>query len=175
MRPIVAVIGNGSASSEACALAQEVGRRLVEAGCRVLTGGLGGVMQAASRGAQLASNHADGDVIGILPGARREDANPYVDIVVPSGMGYARNVLIVQTAEALIAIGGGAGTLSELALAWQSDKPIVALDLPGFSGEFAGKALDGRPRREVLRATSAEAAVRLALEACRPSDKSDKG
>ena len=165
MRPIIAVIGNRDATAAQCEFAEQIGRLLVERGFRVLTGGLGGVMEAASRGARSASNWREGDVIGILPGSSTGAANPYVDIVIPSGMGYARNVLIIQTAQALVAVGGGAGTLSEVALAWQSDKPIVALSVPelvqGVSGEFAGRALDARRRPPVLGATTAEEAVRL--------------
>lgn len=160
MRPIVAVIGNREATAAHCQIAEEIGCRLVQRGFRVLTGGLSGVMEAASRGARSASNWREGDVIGILPGSRVDAANPYVDIVIPSGMGYARNVLIVQTAHAVVAVGGGAGTLSEIALAWQTDKPIVALNVDGFSGEFAGRALDSRRRPPVVCATTAEEVVR---------------
>lgn len=160
VRPIVAVVGNRDATRAQCELAEDVGRLLVERGFRVLTGGLSGVMEAACRGARSASNWREGDVIGILPGSCAEAANPYVDIVIPSGMGYARNVLIVQTAHAIVAVGGGAGTLSEIALAWQSDKPIVALDVEGFSREFAGRVLDARPRPPVLAARTAEDAIR---------------
>jgi uncharacterized protein (TIGR00725 family) len=155
------VIGNGQASDESCRVAEEVGRLLIEDGFRLVTGGLGGVMEAASRGARGASRRSDADVIGILPGSDPTAANPYVDIVIPSGMGYARNVLIVQTAEAVIAIGGGAGTLSEIALAWQADRALIALAVEGFSGEWAGRALDARARAPIARAASAAEAVSL--------------
>ena len=158
-RPIVAVIGNAEASPLQLALAEEIGRRLVDAGMRVLTGGLGGVMEAASRGARQAARYQEGDVVGIVPGADPATANPHVDIVIASGMGLARNALVVQAAQAVVAIGGGAGTLSEIALGWQCDKPIIALDIEGFSGELAGRALDGRRRPAVLSALDAEQAV----------------
>lgn len=163
-RPIVAVIGNAKATPAQCALAEEVGRLLVEHGCRVLTGGLGGVMEAASRGAHSAANRSDGDVIGILPGDDATLANEFVDIAIPSGMGFARNVLIVRTAVALIAVGGGAGTLSEIAHAWQADRIIVALTAEGISGELGGRALDDRPRPPILKALSARSAVELVIE-----------
>ena len=163
-RPIVAVIGNAQATPAQCALAEELGKLLVEHGCRVLTGGLGGVMEAASRGARGAANRTDGDVIGILPGDDPALANEFVDIAIPSGMGFARNVLIVRTAVALIAVGGGAGTLSEIAHAWQADRTIVALATEGFSGELAGRALDDRPRPPILKALTAQAAVELVIE-----------
>ena len=113
------------------------------------------------------SNRSDADVIGILPGEEATLANEFVDIAIPSGMGYARNVLVVRTAAAVIAVGGGAGTLSEIAHAWQLDRPIVALDTDGFSGELAGRALDDRARPPIARALTARAAVELALEGLR--------
>jgi len=106
-------------------------------------------------------------VIGILPGEEAALANEFVDIAIPSGMGYARNVLIVRTAAAVIAVGGGAGTLSEIAHAWQLNRPIVALDTDGFSGELAGRALDDRARPPIAKASTARAAVELALEGLR--------
>jgi uncharacterized protein (TIGR00725 family) len=163
-RPIVAVIGNAKASALQCALAEELGRLLVEHGCRVLTGGLGGVMEAASRGARAAANRTDGDVIGILPGDDPGRANEFVDIVIPSGLGFARNVLIVRTAVAVIAVGGGAGTLSEIAHAWQADRIIVTLGTDGFAGEYGGRALDDRSRPPILKALSAKSAVELVIE-----------
>jgi uncharacterized protein (TIGR00725 family) len=163
-RPVVAVIGNAKATPAQCTLAEELGRLLVEHGCRVLTGGLGGVMEAASRGARSAANYGDGDVIGILPGDDAALANEFVDIAIPSGMGFARNVLIVRTAAAVIAVGGGAGTLSEIAHAWQADRIIVVLTGEGISGEFGGRALDDRPRPPILKALSARSAVELVLE-----------
>lgn len=166
-RPIVAVIGTAKATPEQRALAEELGKLLVEHGCRVLTGGLGGVMEAASRGARGAVNHSDGDVIAILPGDDPAQANEFADIVIPSGMGFARNVLIVRTAAAVVAIGGGAGTLSEIAHAWQADRTIVALATDGFSGELAGRVLDDRPRPPILRATTPQSAVELVLESLR--------
>jgi uncharacterized protein (TIGR00725 family) len=159
MRPIIAVIGNNVASAETESVADELGRRVVDAGWRIVSGGLGGVMLAASRGARSSSAYREGDVIGVLPTGDRTTANPYVDIAIPTNMGYARNVLVVSMADAVVAVGGGAGTLTEMAMAWQLDKILVGLELPGWSAELAGRALDGRPRPEVIRAASAEEAV----------------
>jgi len=156
---MVAVIGNGRASEEQQQLAEAVGRELVEHGFRVVTGGLGGVMLGASRGARQAHLYREGDVVGILPGDDSSLANPYVDIAIPSGMGYARNVLVVLAADGVIAVGGASGTLSELALAWQLGRPIVALRVSGYSGEFAGKSVDERPRAPVIGADTAHEAV----------------
>src|SRR5688500_12544065 len=113
-RRVIAVIGNGRATPECAALAEELGKLIVERGFRLVTGGLGGVMEAASRGARRANGYREGDIVGILPSGDASTANPYVDVVVPTNMGYARNVLIVTMADAVVAVGGGAGTLTEI-------------------------------------------------------------
>jgi uncharacterized protein (TIGR00725 family) len=118
MRPIVAVVGNNDASPEVLAVAEALGCGLVERGFRLATGGLGGVMEAASRGAHSAAGYREGDVIGVLPSGDRTTANRWVDIAIATNLGYARNVLLVTMAEAVVAIGGGAGTLTEIAMAW---------------------------------------------------------
>jgi uncharacterized protein (TIGR00725 family) len=119
----VAVVGPGRPSEEEAAIAEEVGRALGEAGAVLVCGGLGGVMEAACRGAK----ESDGTTVGILPGLDRSDANPHVDIAVTTGLGEARNALVVRAADALIAIGGGYGTLSEIALALKAGKRVVGL------------------------------------------------
>ncbi len=160
-RRVVAVIGQSDAPSAALAVAEELGRRIVEAGYRLVTGGLGGVMEAASQGAHSASGYREGDVIGILPDPHASSANEHVDIAIPTGMGIARNVLVVATADAVVAVGGGSGTLSEIALAWQLGKPVVALEMEGWSGRLAGEAIDSRRSDRILRARSAEEATGL--------------
>lgn len=164
-RKVVAVIGKASAPPEVAAAAESVGREIVEQGWRLVTGGLGGVMEAASRGATRAPSYRDGDVIGLLPGADADAANPWVDIAIPTNLGYARNVLVVATADVVVAVGGGAGTLSELAMAWQLDKPIVALEVTGWSRRLAGQAIDERPRDPIARAGSPEEAIELVRKA----------
>ena len=158
-RPLVAVVGNGEATALAEEQAELVGRGIIERGWRLVTGGLGGVMLAASRGARGAPSYREGDVVGVLPGPDAQAANPYVDIAVPTNLGYARNVLVVSMADLVMAVGGGAGTLSELAMAWQLGKPIVALDVPGWSQRLGGQAIDDRERGVVIAASDAEAAV----------------
>ena len=160
-RKVVAVIGNGSAPPEIFRLAEEIGRLLVERGYRLLTGGLGGVMEAASRGAHAASCYHEGDVIGIVPGSDAASANPWVDVVVVSNLGIGRNALLVSTADAVVAVGGGSGTLSEMAMAWQLGRPVIALEVAGWSGNLAGQAVDERRADVVLAAQSAEQAVEL--------------
>jgi uncharacterized protein (TIGR00725 family) len=105
-------------------VAEEVGRLLAEAGAVVVTGGLGGVMEAASKGAR----EAGGTTLGLLPGADRSGANPWLTVAVPTGMGEARNALVARAADGLVAVGGEWGTLSEIALALKAGKPVAGLD-----------------------------------------------
>ncbi len=162
-RKVVAIIGNNSAPQEVAEAAEAVGKGLVERGFRLVSGGLGGVMEAASRGAHAAATYREGDVIGLLPGKDAAAANPWVDVVVPTGLGYARNVLVVSMADVVVAIGGGAGTLTEIAMAWQLDKPIVALEVGGWSARLAGEKIDERARDAIVAARGAEEAL-LAVE-----------
>lgn len=162
-RRVAAVIGATSPSPRLLAAAEVVGAGLARAGLRVATGGLEGVMEAAARGARAAAAF-EGCTIGILPGLAAGEANEHIEIVIPTGLNFARNVVLTALADVVVAIGGGAGTLSEIAMAWQHKKPIVALDLAeGWSTELAGRALDGRRADSVRRATSADEAVRLAV------------
>ncbi|MFC4447503.1 TIGR00725 family protein [Halorussus aquaticus] len=126
----VSVIGGGTITESEAATAEEVGRRLGERGHTVVCGGLGGVMEAACRGA----SEADGRTVGILPGEDRTAANPHVDTAIATGLGHARNALVVMNGDAVIAIDGGVGTLSELGFAGVFDRPTAGLgthDAPG--------------------------------------------
>ena len=169
--PIVAVIGDGTVSegSEAWRLAEILGERLVDAGYRVLTGGLGGVMEAASRGAARSVAYVPGAVIGFLPGDDPADANAHVDVSIATGLGHLRNALIAR-ADALVAIGGGAGTLSEMALAWIGRRLLLAYRIEGWSGRLADARLDDRSRfssigdDQVFGIDTAENAVALLRE-----------
>ena len=119
----IGVIGAGYCSPETELLAEEVGRAIARAGAILVCGGLGGVMEASARGA-----HREGGItVGILPGDSFEDANPFIQIPVVTGLGHARNVLVVRSAQVLIAVKGGYGTLSEVALALKMGKPVVGL------------------------------------------------
>lgn len=154
-RAIVAVVGGAHAPQPMLLAAEQLGCGVIGLGYRLVTGGMGGVMAAASRGARQSVSWREGDVIGVLPDLDRENANEWVDIVIPSGMSYARNALVVAMADVVIAVGGGAGTLSEIALAWQYGRPIVALDLgEGWSSRLAGECLDDRRAEPLIRATS---------------------
>ena len=120
---MIGVIGAGSCPKKIEELALEVGREIAHSGGIVVCGGLGGVMAAAARGAK----EAGGYTIGILPGPSIHDANAYIDFPIATNMGHARNAIIAQTSEALIAVAGGYGTLSEIALALKMGKGVVAL------------------------------------------------
>lgn len=138
---IIAVIGAGECTPEVARLAEEVGRRLAEKGAILICGGLGGVMEAACRGA----NSAGGTTVGVLSGTNPGDANPYVDIPIVTGMGQARNVIVVASAEAAIAVGGGYGTLSEIGHARKLDIPVVGLETwslkkEGYTGIVEAKS-----------------------------------
>ncbi len=123
MKPIIAVIGGGTCTSEETAVAEETGRLLAQHGAVLVCGGLGGVMEAAAKGAK--ANR--GTTVGILPGPDAAAANAYIDVPLATGLGEMRNFLIVRTAHAVIAIGGGVGTLSEIAVAQRIGKPVVGL------------------------------------------------
>lgn len=150
--PRIAVIGAATCTAEEAAVAEEVGRLLAEEGAMVLTGGRGGIMEAACRGAQK----ADGLTVGILPGEDADQANQWVALPIVTGLGEARNVILMRTADAVIAIGGEFGTLSEIAFALKFGKPVVGIGT-WQATNAAGKPLPVMPARD------AQEAVRLAL------------
>lgn len=154
----IAVIGSSRCAedSEPWALAEKVGLLLAEAGVTVVCGGRDGVMEAAARGAASAG----GDVIGVLPWVSADDANPYCTQVVATGIGQARNLAVVASGEAAIAIGGEWGTLSEIALARGLGRTVVALGSWNVSGRGE---MEGGPG--IVVAAAPEEAVALALEA----------
>ncbi len=123
-KKFVAVIGGRQTSKAILKEAEEVGRLLAQNGIVVLTGGLGGVMEAASRGAKAAG----GITVGVLPQDSKESANDYIDIPVATGLGIGRNVIIARTADAVVAVGGEYGTLSEIAFSLQMNKPVVGIN-----------------------------------------------
>lgn len=148
---LIAVIGAGRCSAEVAALAEAVGRELAQRGAVLLCGGLGGVMEAACKGAK----QAGGLTVGILPGGSRQDANPYVDVPIVTGMGEARNVLVVQSARAVIAVHGEYGTLSEIAHALKLRIPVVGLNTWHLQR-------DGHERQDIVRVASPREAVERA-------------
>lgn len=168
MRPCIAVIGDARLACDDPRrnLAESIGYGLVDAGYRVVTGGMGGVMEAAHKGVRDSPNWFDGAGIGILPGSDISQANQFVDIAIPTGLDHARNVIVAHSA-AVIAIGGGAGTLSEMALAWAYGRLVIGLRCGGSSELLAGRPIDGRvrypdlPDDQVFAADSAALAMDL--------------
>lgn len=149
-RPLrIAVVGAGICGDDLLLLAEEVGRAVAEAGAILLCGGLGGVMEGAARGAVGAA----GLTIGLLPGTDARNANPYIMIPLATGLGEARNILVARTADAVIAIGGEWGTLSEVALARKVGVPVILLR-PALTAHL-----------DLPVARDAEDAVALALDA----------
>lgn len=126
----VAVVGPGAATEEQERLAEVIGRGLAERGAILVCGGLGGVMAAACRGA----SSAGGTSVGVLPGSDRRAANEWVDVTLPTGLGELRNGLVVRAADVVIAVGGGHGTLSEIALALKADLPVIGVDTWDLDG-----------------------------------------
>jgi uncharacterized protein (TIGR00725 family) len=152
-RRYAAVIGPGRCPDDTARLCEDVGRGLAQAGFVLVTGGLHGAMEAAARGAR----RAGGMVIGILPGTDRAGANPYSDVTVVSGIGHARNLAVVASADVVVAIGGEWGTLSEIGLAGVLGRPVVLL---------AGWRLEHETRMpsEIRYARDASDAVSLAVQ-----------
>jgi len=119
----IAVIGSANCDAPVAALAQAVGREIALRGAVLVCGGRGGVMEAACRGAK----ETGGLTVGILPGTNRSEANVYVDVPIVTGLGEARNAVVVRTADAVVAVSGGYGTLSEIGLALKMKRPVVGL------------------------------------------------
>ncbi len=150
------MIGGGQCGAAEYAAAMEVGRLVAEAGAKLVCGGLSGVMEAAARGAK----EAGGVTIGVLPGHDRTPANPYLDHVITTGMGHARNLAVVSSGDAVIAIGGSFGTLSEIGLAGRLGRPVVIL---------SGWRLQNDQRTEGMwYASSPQEAMALVRQALQP-------
>ncbi|MCD6453009.1 MAG: TIGR00725 family protein [Dehalococcoidales bacterium] len=155
-KPVIAVIGGNQPTPGEAKVAQEVGRRLAEQGAILVCGGLGGVMEAVCKGA----SDAGGTTIGILPGNNSKAANPYVQIPIVTGIGYARNVIVVKSSQVVIAIGGSYGTLTEIGHALQSGIPVVGLNTWSI-------ARNGKPDQSIIEAPNPAEAVDLALDLAR--------
>ncbi len=157
-KTIIGIIGSSSVTASEDLLAQEVGQRLAKEEAVIICGGLRGVMESCCRGAK----EANGLTIGILPGISAKDANPYIDITIPTGISEARNLIIIRASSSLIAIGGGYGTLSEIAFALKLGVPVIGLktwELWKISKEPIN----------IIQAETAEDAVNKAIELARKS------
>jgi uncharacterized protein (TIGR00725 family) len=148
----IGVIGGSEINAPAAALAEEVGREIARRGAVLVCGGMAGVMEAACKGAVSEG----GLTIGILPGDSRKSANPYVKIPIVTGIGYARNVAVARTSQAVIAIDGSYGTLTEIGYALQAGIPVIGLDTWALS-------IDGRVDKNIIIAKNAKEAVDKAL------------
>ena len=146
LRIFIGVIGAGDCSDEVYKLAEEVGERIAKAGAVLVCGGLGGVMEAASRGAKKGG----GTTIGILPGIDKNQANPYIDFPVVTGLGEGRNLLVIRNSDVVIALPGEYGTLSEIAFCLKLGKPIIGLSTWDVS-------------EDIIKAKNPEEAIRIAL------------
>lgn len=160
-RPQILVIGDSAEYPERNETARTLGRFIAEQGWVLISGGRGGVMSAASEGAQEGA----GISVALLPSDRMDDANPWAEIVIPTGIGFARNYTNTLAADVVVSIGGGSGTLCEIAYAWQANKPIIACSFSGgWSAELAGRTLDYRRTDAILDAHSIEEAKRYLKE-----------
>jgi len=157
---IVAVIGSSSCSEEEARLAEAVGEGLARRGASVICGGLGGVMEGVCRGARSQG----GLTVGVLPGEDPAMANPWVDIPIATGIGYGRNMAVVKSAGAVIAIGGNYGTLSEIAYALKSGIPVIGLNTWTLSR-------NGKRDNSIIRVSTAEEAVDRAVSLAEKGEK----
>jgi uncharacterized protein (TIGR00725 family) len=156
---MISVIGGADSDNNALEIAEQLGAEIAKRGAVLVCGGMGGVMEAACRGAKTQG----GLTLGLIPSLEKEHGNEFLDITIPTGLGYARNFLVARTGDAVIAISGSAGTLSEIAIAWFSDKPLIALaNTGGWAAELAGKKLDNRRSDEIFSASTPEEAVEIA-------------
>jgi len=153
---VIAVVGASRCSKETAQIAEDVGRELAKRSVALVCGGLGGVMEAACRGAKMEG----GTTIGILPGTNRHEANPYVDIPIVTGMGEARNIIVVRSAQAAIAVSGEYGTLSEIAYALKLGIPVIGLGTWQLAKE-------GQEVRDIVVAKTPKEAVEKAIALAR--------
>lgn len=157
-RKQVLIIGDSGEFEEKNRVAYEIGKFVARNGWTLITGGRDGVMDWASRGAY----EENGIVVAITPYDSLNNVTPFANVVIPTGMGFARNYINVLSADVVVVVGGGAGTLSEIAYAWQFNKPIVACSfVEGWSKEVAGKKLDYREREPIIDAQSLEDVFRI--------------
>lgn len=166
-KKIIAVVGDNNLpdTHPNCRLAEELGKALIDNGYRIIHGGRGGIMKAVAKGAKQSANYQQGSVIAILPGFDPAGANEYSDVALPTGLDTYRNLLIAN-AEAVVAIGGGAGTLSEMAMAWILKRMVVGYAVEGWSGKLAGQRIDDKkrvdwPEDRVIKVTDAKQVLEM--------------
>lgn len=148
----IAVVGGSelTAKKEDLSIAFNLGKALIDNNYRIISGGKGGVMREVFKGARSSKNYTDGLTVGIVPSSSISEANNYCDVVIATGIGIARNLVIINSADAVIAIGGGSGTLSEMALAWQMNKLIFAFNTEGWSKKLGNTILDNKRTDKII-------------------------
>lgn len=157
----ILLIGDSGNFEDRNKVAYEIGKFVAKNGWVLITGGRDGVMDAASKGAY----EEGGIVVAITPYDTLENVTPFANIVIPTGMGFARNYINVLSADVIVVVGGGAGTLSEIAYAWQFNKPIIACSfVEGWSKEVAGKKIDYRERDPIINASSIDEVFNILKE-----------
>ena len=152
-KPQIAIIGSRQLSQSSLTLLYTLAHELVSVGYRTVTGGLGTLQQAVHEGAKSNPQHTDCDTIVLLPGFDPKPAIGHADVIIPTGLDAYRNALVAN-AEVVVAIGGGAGTLSEIAFAWQFNRPIIAIGKDGWANRLAGESLDHRQSSGIIDCTS---------------------
>ena len=157
----IGIIGDSAERPELNSIAEKMGILIAKEGYTLITGGRQGIMQAASRGAKSVDPRPEtARVIGILPGTDGTGSNPYIDYVIPTGVGWARNQIVVLSSDIVVAMGGGAGTLSEMSYAWVYKKPILAFTgIEGWSNNLAGSYIDDKRTEAIIKVTSPEEAI----------------
>ncbi|MBE0455523.1 MAG: LOG family protein [Roseovarius sp.] len=183
-RKVISVIGDSNLAPDdvRLQLAHQIGRLLVDRGFTVMTGGMGGVMHAALQGGRSSAAWVPGCCIGMIPGTDPDDGSvsEAADLIIPTGLDHARNLIVAQS-DGVIAVGGGAGTLSEIALAWIHRRLLIALRCDGWSGRLADQRIDGRRRYpeiesdRVYGADTADEAVALVELHCMTYGKRHRG
>ncbi len=159
MRILISIIGDSETENlEQLTFAERLGEELAKRGYVIVCGGRGGVMEAVAKGAKKQG----GITIGILPSIHKREANPYIDIALPTGMGFARNIITALAGDVIIAIGGKSGTLTEISYAWMFGKPIIAVKgFGGWSEQLAGSRIDERRRDIIYSAETVDGVISL--------------
>jgi uncharacterized protein (TIGR00725 family) len=152
-KPQIAIIGSRELSEQSLNLVRDLAHELVSKGYRTVTGGLGSLQEAVHQGAKSNPLHTDCDTIVLLPGFDPKPALGCADVIIPTGLDAYRNAMVAN-AEVVIAVGGGAGTLSEIAFAWQFNRPIIAIGSEGWALKLAGGALDHRHSNLIIECTT---------------------
>jgi hypothetical protein len=168
-KTVVGVIGPNyeNCNDAIFAFGIKLGKTLADMNVLIVTGGRKGIMEAIFKGAHQSANYQNPTTIGILPSGNKDEANAYCDIVIPTGIGLARNSIVVNTADILIAVAGGSGTLSEIAFAWQFNKKVICYTgFDGWAKNLAGLNLDTRNTGLLLKADSINQITELIKANC---------